>query len=222
MLVRGWTSWRTSGSSSRGLAVISRMRTEDSNAIRLESWVEGSICGSVLAQQRGRDSTGSQTRLYSKVWATRVFKGSRHRTLPATTPQTHTHPQKTQGLGISLDFSFLLVVACLKQDSDRRRCSWIYPWKSCAFYMKLQWERRVEGRGDEGGGEEKRGEGEEIRWEERRGDKVADPLCSSQSFKSSLKRDWVVAKNLARHTHTHARIIYHALIHTHKCEKTQT
>lgn len=98
MLVRGWTSWRTSGSSSRGLAVISSMRTEDSNAIRLESWVEGSICGSVLAQKRGRDSTGSQTRLYSKVWATRVFKGSRHRTLPVTTPQTHTHthPKNTR------------------------------------------------------------------------------------------------------------------------------
>lgn len=203
MLVRGWTSWRTSGSSSRGLAVISSMRTEDSNAIRLESWVEGSICGSVLAQQRGRDSTGSQTRLYSKVWATRVFKGSRHRTLPVTTPQTHTHTPKKHKDSVFLSiFLFFWLVRCFKQDSDRRRCSWIYPWKSCSFYVKLQWERRVEGRGDEGGGEEKREEGEEIRWEERRGDKVADPLCSSQSFKSSLKRDWVVAKNLARHTHT--------------------
>lgn len=172
MLVRGWTSWRTSGSSSRGLTVISRMRTEDSNAIRLESWVEGSICGSVLAQQRGRDSTGSQTRLYSKVWATRVFKGSRHRTLPVTTPQTHTHTKKNKDSVFLSIFLFFWLVRRFKQDSDRRRCSWIYPWKSCSFYVKLQWERRVEGRGDEGGGEEKRGEERGRRLDERRGEET--------------------------------------------------
>lgn len=53
-----------SGSSSRGLAEVSRMRTEDSNTVWLESWVERSICGSLLVQQRGGDSTRSRTRLF--------------------------------------------------------------------------------------------------------------------------------------------------------------
>lgn len=56
-----------SGSSSRDLAVVSRMRTKDSNTIWLESWGERSICGSLLTQVRRGDSTGSQTHLYSKV-----------------------------------------------------------------------------------------------------------------------------------------------------------
>lgn len=151
---------------------------------------------------------GGETQLGHKYVCTARFeqhafsKAADIELFPQPLPK-HTHtPKKHKDSVFLLIFLFFWLVRCLKQDSDRRRCSWIYPWKSCAFYVKLQWERRVEGRGDEGGGEEKRGEGEEIRWEERRGDKVADPLCSSQSFKSSLKRDWVVAKNLARHTHT--------------------
>lgn len=56
-----------SGSSSCGLAVVSRMRTKNSNTIWLESWGESSICGSLLTQERGRDSSGSQTHLYSEV-----------------------------------------------------------------------------------------------------------------------------------------------------------